>query len=83
MFGWLFGRDRDDDVKVIGRATKYKACRPCGAKNTQEPRGRGETITRGNWYIVRQYHVCLNCGTKSLWHRRLDKFVWTLNRSGT
>ena len=80
MFG-LFRRNKDE-VKVIGRATEYAPCRPCGARNTQLPRGHGETITRGGWYIVRQYHVCLNCNTKSLWHRRMDKFVWTLKRDG-
>lgn len=79
MFGFL----RRRGPKVIGKATRYSHCMNCGKRDCQTPVGRGEVITRGIWYLARQYHICQNCGAKSLWHRRLDKFVWTLDRDGT
>jgi hypothetical protein len=67
---------------VIGTATEYDRCPLCTRANSQYPRGRGEVITRGGQYVVRQYHICGNCGGRALWHRRLDLFVWTINRNG-
>lgn len=78
---WPFKRDSDGN-RIIGRARKFKPCINCGAKDSQTPRGRGEIITRGGYYVARQYFVCDNCDTKALWHRRVDKFVWTMDRSG-
>lgn len=80
---WRAGRDIDDGLgPIIGRATIYENCPNCGHRDGQTPRGRGEVITRGGAFVVRQYHLCDNCGTKVLWHRRLDRWVWTINRSG-
>lgn len=68
--------------RVLGEAHEYDECPSCSKRNSQEPRGRGEVITRGGAYVVRQYHVCLNCNVRALWHRRLDLWVWTVTRSG-
>ena len=67
---------------VVGKATHYAECPVCSKRDSQEPRKRGEVIVRGGFYVVRQYHVCSNCDARALWHRRLDQFVWTVNRSG-
>ena len=67
---------------VVGHATHYAECPICGERDCQDPRGRGEVITRGGHYVVRQYHICVNCNSRALWHRRLDQFIWTVNRSG-
>lgn len=75
--------DQDDGLgPLLGHATKYAECPNCMQRNSQSPRGRGEVITRGGNYVARQYHVCTKCGTKSLWHRRLDLWVWTTKRNG-
>lgn len=74
--------DTDRLGRVVGHATEYDKCPNCNTRNSQLPRGRGEIITRAGHYMARQYHVCSVCGTKGLWHRRLDQWVWTVNRSG-
>jgi hypothetical protein len=67
---------------VLGEATQYDECPICAERDCQSPRGRGETILRGGAYVVRQYHVCMNCNSRALWHRRLDMWVWTVKRNG-
>jgi hypothetical protein len=74
--------DPDGLGRVLGEATTYDLCPLCATKTKHLPRGTGEVIVRGGFYVVRQYHVCPNCGARALWHRRLDKWVWTINRSG-
>lgn len=76
------GNDPDGLGRVRGEATDYDECPVCAERNCQSPRGRGEVITRGGNYVVRQYHVCENCNSRALWHRRLDLWVWTVNRNG-
>ena len=71
-----------DPVATVGRATDFEPCPHCGVPDVQAARGRGEIITRDGYMLVRQYFVCESCNTKSLWHRRLDQFIWTINRSG-
>lgn len=83
MWDRLVGCCQNDGLgAVLGEASRYEECPVCAAQNSQNPRGQGEVITRSGHYVVRQYHVCLNCGTRALWHRRLDQWVWTVNRSG-
>lgn len=77
-----FNPENDGLGPLVGYAKSYAGCPNCGKRNCQSPRGRGEVITRGGNYVARQYHVCINCDTKSLWHRRLDLWVWTINRNG-
>lgn len=84
-YRWMQKRlHRNDDSlgPVLGEATEYDECPVCGTPNSQSPRGRGEVITRGGSWVVRQYHVCRTCDTRALWHRRLDLWVWTVFRSG-
>jgi len=78
----LWERRGDTLGDVLGEATQYDECPGCRQTDCQTATGRGEVITRGGFYVVRQYHVCLQCGIKGLWHRRLDQFVWTIRRSG-
>lgn len=78
----LAGPTRDYFGPVLGVAEKYEPCPLCGHEDSQLARGRGEVITRGGYYVVRQYHVCSNCNGRALWHRRLDQWVWTMNRNG-
>ena len=75
-------QQHDSFGPVVGLATRYEECPLCSTPNCQAPRGRGEVITRGGFYVVRQYHVCLNCNGKALWHRTLDGWIWTVRRSG-
>lgn len=78
----LAGGGHDRLGPVLGVAEQYEPCPLCGNANSQVARGRGEVITRGGYFVVRQYHVCTNCAGRALWHRRLDKWVWTISRSG-
>lgn len=68
---------------ILGHATHFAECPMCGTEDSQAPRGRGEVIIRGGAYVVRQYFICTSCDTRALWHRRIDMFIWTTNRSGT
>lgn len=84
---WLYRRmnphhAEDNLGGVVGHATHYGECPVCSHRDSQSPRGHGEVITRGGHYVVRQYHVCENCNARALWHRRIDQFIWTVNRSG-
>lgn len=84
IYRWHQNRTTPNDGlgPILGHAKEYGPCPNCGERNTQSARGRGEVITRGGHYVVRQYHVCANCNARALWHRRLDLWVWTIIRNG-